>query len=113
MKETYWEYLLDEGTDNIATYTLNCPTTAESLDFLKKKIEEDLACTGKKYYERIAESLDLMKRINPGRSQRIADEIHANFKKRSSLIQIIQGFWSGCELWNSILGLLVRLKQGQ
>src|SRR5690606_10772577 len=28
-----------EGTDNIATHTLNCPTTAESLDFLKKYLE--------------------------------------------------------------------------
>ena len=66
------------------------PEEAET--FLKRRIEEDLAYTGKKYYERIAESLDLMKRINPGRSQRIADEIRANFKKRSSLIQIIRGF---------------------
>jgi len=31
--------LIHEGTDNIATYTLNCPTTAESLDFLKKYLE--------------------------------------------------------------------------
>ena len=30
---------IHEGTDNIATYTLNCPTTAESLDFLKKYLE--------------------------------------------------------------------------
>jgi len=64
----------------------------ETETFLKRRIEEDLAHTGKKHYERIAESLDLMKRINPGRSQRIADEIRANFKKRSSLIQIIRGF---------------------
>jgi len=66
------------------------PEEAET--FLKRRIEEDLANTGKKHYERIAESLDLMKRINPGRSQRIADEIRANFKKQSSLIQIIRGF---------------------
>jgi len=66
------------------------PEEAET--FLKRRIEEDLAYTGKKYYERIAESLNLMKRINPGRSQRIADEIRANFKRRSNLIQIIRGF---------------------
>jgi hypothetical protein len=66
--------------------------TEETETFLKRRIEEDLAYTGKKHYERIAESLDLMKRINPGRSQRIADEIRANFKKRSSLLQIIRGF---------------------
>ncbi|MDX9806740.1 MAG: SWIM zinc finger family protein [bacterium] len=66
------------------------PEEAEA--FLKRRIEEDLANTGKKHYERIAESLDLMKRINPRRSQRIADEIRANFKKRSSLIQIIRRF---------------------
>ncbi len=66
------------------------PEEAET--FLKRRIEEDLAYTGKKHYERIAESLDLMKRINPVRSQRIADEIRANFKKRSNLMQIIRGF---------------------
>ncbi|MBN2863792.1 MAG: hypothetical protein JXN62_11550 [Bacteroidales bacterium] len=65
---------------------------AETEAFLKGRIEENLKHTGKINYERIAESLDLMKRINPGRSGRIAEEIRANFKRRSSLIQIIRGF---------------------
>jgi len=60
--------------------------------FLKRRIEEDLEYTNKNHYERIAESLDLMKRINPGRSGRIAQEIRVNFKKRSNLIKIIRGF---------------------
>jgi len=66
------------------------PEEAET--FLKKRIEEDLVHTGNNHYERIAESLDLMKRINPGRTQRIAEEIRANFKRRSSLMKIIRGY---------------------
>lgn len=62
------------------------------MKFLKDGIEEDLNHTGKNHYERIAESLDLMKRINPERSRRIAEEIRANFKRRTSLIQIIRGY---------------------
>lgn len=66
------------------------PVEVES--FLKGRIEEDLRHTGKNHYERIAESLDLMKRINSGRSRRIAEEIRANFNKRRNLIEIIRGF---------------------
>ena len=65
---------------------------AEAEKFLKDRIEEDLNHAGKNHYERIAESLDLMKRVNPERSRRIAEEIRANFKRRSSLIQIIHGY---------------------
>lgn len=65
---------------------------AETEAFLKGRIEENLKQTGKNNYERIAESLDLMRRVNPGRSERIAAEIRANFKRRTSLIQIIRGF---------------------
>lgn len=65
---------------------------AETESFLKGRIEENLKQTSKNHYERIAESLDLMKRINPGRSKRIAEEIRANLKRRSNLIQIIRGF---------------------
>jgi hypothetical protein len=65
---------------------------AETEVYLKNRIEKDLSNTGKKYYERIAESLDLMKRINPARCKRIADEIRANFKRRTSLIQMIRQF---------------------
>jgi hypothetical protein len=64
---------------------------AETEVFLIGRIEENLKYTGKSNYERIAESLHLMKWINPGRSQRIAEEIRTNFKRRSSLIQIIRG----------------------
>ncbi len=64
----------------------------EAVTFLKRRIEKDLVHTGKNHYERIAESLDLMKRINPGRTQRIAEEIRANFKRRSNLMQLIRGF---------------------
>ena len=65
---------------------------AETEAFLKGRIEENLKQTGKNNYERIAECLDLMKRVNPGRSERIAAEIRANFKRRTSLMQIIRGF---------------------
>lgn len=65
---------------------------AEAESFLRDRIEKNLRFTGKNYYERIAESLDLMKRVNLERSRRIAEEIRANFKKRSSLIGIIRGF---------------------
>jgi len=65
---------------------------AETESFLKARIEEDLRYTGKTHYERIAESLDLMKRVNPERTRRIAEEIRANFKKRRSLTEFIRGF---------------------
>jgi hypothetical protein len=65
---------------------------AETEDFLRDRIEEDLNYTGKKHYERIAESLDLMKRVNPERSRRIAEEIRSNFKRRTNLIQIIHRY---------------------
>lgn len=64
----------------------------ETEGFIRDRIEEDLNHTGKNHYERIAESLDLMKRINPERSRRIAEEIRDNFKRRTSLIQIIRGY---------------------
>ena len=65
---------------------------AETESFLKSRIEENLKHTGKTHYEIIAESLDLMKRVNPERSGRIAEEIRVNFKRRSGLIQIIRGY---------------------
>ena len=65
---------------------------AETESFLKARIEENLKHTGKTHYEIIAESLDLMKRVNPGRSGRIAEEIRVNFKRRSGLIQIIREY---------------------
>lgn len=66
--------------------------TEETEYFLVCRIEEELKYTGQSHYEKIAESLDLMKRVNPGRSARIADELRANFKRRSGLLQIIRGF---------------------
>lgn len=65
---------------------------AETEGFLRDRIEEDLNHTGKKHYERIAESLDLMTRVNPERSRRIAEEIRSSFKRRTNLIQIIHGY---------------------
>ena len=64
----------------------------ETEEFLRDRIEENLIHTGKKHYERIAESLDLMKRVNPERSIRIAKEIRAIFKRRTNLIQIIHRY---------------------
>jgi len=66
------------------------PTETES--FLRDRIEKDLKYTGKNHYERIAESLDLMKRINPVRSRKIAEEIRTNFKRRTSLMAVIRGY---------------------
>ena len=65
---------------------------AETEAYLKNRIEKDLKNTGKTYYERIAESLDLMNRINPERSRKIAEEIRANFKRRTNLIQMIRQY---------------------
>lgn len=65
---------------------------AETEAYLKNRIEKNLSNTSKVYYERIAESLDLMNRINPERSRRIAEEIRANFKRRTNLIQMIRRF---------------------
>jgi len=64
----------------------------ETETFLKARIEENLKHTGKNHYDVIAESLDLMKRVNPMRSRRIAEEIRVNFKRRSGLINIIRGY---------------------
>jgi hypothetical protein len=64
----------------------------ETESFLVCRIEEELKYTGKSHYEKIAESLYLMKRVTPRRSAHIADELRANFKRRSGLIQIIRGF---------------------
>ena len=60
--------------------------------FLINRIEKDLNHTGRSYYDRIAESLDLMSRINPIRSRRIADQIRADFKRRKSLLAIIREY---------------------
>jgi hypothetical protein len=65
---------------------------AETESFLKDRIEKDLNHTGKNHYERIVESLDLMKRINSEQSRRIAKEIRANFNRRRNLIEIIRGY---------------------
>ena len=65
---------------------------AETEAYLKNRIEKDLDNTGKTYYERIAESLDLMNRINPERTRKIAEEIRANFKRRTNLVQMIRRY---------------------
>jgi hypothetical protein len=65
---------------------------AETESFLRERIEENLKHTGKNHYERIAESLALMKQINSGRARRIAEEIRANFNRRRNLIEIIRGY---------------------
>jgi len=64
----------------------------ETEAFLKSRIETNLRNTGKVCYERIAESLDLMKTINPERSHLIAEEIRNNFKRRLNLINSIRRF---------------------
>ncbi len=60
--------------------------------YLVSRIEQNLNQTGDRYYSRIAESLDLFRRINPGRTKRIAEEIRTNFKRRRNLMQMIRGF---------------------
>ena len=64
----------------------------ETEAFLRDRIEKNLNSTGKSYYAKIAESLDLMKRVNPERTRRIADEIRTNFKRRSNLMSMIREF---------------------
>ena len=65
---------------------------AETETYLKNRIETDLNNTGKTYYEGITESLDLMKRINPKKTRKIAEEIRTNFKRRTSLIRMIRKY---------------------
>jgi hypothetical protein len=65
---------------------------AETESFLRDRIGENLKHVGKNHYERIAESLDLMKQVNSGRARRIAEEIRANFNRRRNLIEIIRGY---------------------
>ena len=60
--------------------------------YLVKRIEENLAHTGKHYYANIAESLDLFNRVNPLRTRHIALEIQSNFKRRSNLMHAIKEF---------------------
>ncbi len=66
------------------------PEECES--FLRDRIEKELNQVGDRHYEIIAESLNLMKKVNPERTGRIANEIRANFKKRRNLIKMIKGF---------------------
>jgi hypothetical protein len=66
--------------------------SVETEAYLVKRIEQNLAHTGKQYYAKIAESLDLFKRVNPKRTKRIAQEIHSNFKRRSNLMIEIKEF---------------------
>jgi hypothetical protein len=65
---------------------------AETESFLRDRIGENLKHAGKNHYERIAESLNLMKQVNSGRARRIAEEIRANFNRRRNLIEIIRGY---------------------
>ncbi len=64
----------------------------ETEAYLVKRIEENLAHTGKQYYANIAESLDLFHRVNPLRTRHIALEIQGNFKRRSNLMHAIKEF---------------------
>ena len=64
----------------------------ETEAYLVKRIEENLAHTGKQYYANIAESLDLFNRVNPLRTRLIALEIQGNFKRRSNLMHAIKEF---------------------
>ena len=48
--------------------------------------------TGKRYYAKIAESLVLMKRVNPERTRKIAEELRSNFKRRTNLMDMICEF---------------------
>jgi hypothetical protein len=62
----------------------------QSEAFLVERIEKNLPHTGKSYYKTIAESLDLLKRVNPRRCAQIAGEIRTNFKRRTNLMQVIK-----------------------
>ncbi|MFH0758498.1 MAG: hypothetical protein V2B15_14515 [Bacteroidota bacterium] len=64
----------------------------ETVEFLLNRIYEKLQHTGKHYYDEIAESLDLLKRVNPDRAGRIADEIRLKYKRRSNLMSRIRGY---------------------
>ena len=64
----------------------------ETEAYLVKRIEENLAHTGKQYYANIAESLDLFNRVNPLRTRLIALEIQGNFKRRSNLMHASKEF---------------------
>lgn len=63
---------------------------AETEAFLQNRIEENLVHTGKKHYVLIAESLDLMSQVNPALTRQIADEIKANYKRRTNLMQLVR-----------------------
>ena len=65
---------------------------AETETYLTGRIEKNLNSTGKSYYAKIAESLALMKRVNPGRTRKIAEEIRTNFKRRTNLMDMIREF---------------------
>jgi len=65
---------------------------AEAETYLTGRIEKNLNNTGKSYYSKITESLALMKRVNPERTRRIAEEIRTNFKRRTNLMDMIREF---------------------
>jgi len=60
--------------------------------YLKDRIEQNLNHTGKSFYTKVAESLDLMNRVNPERTKLIAEEIRANFKRRTNLMSMIRRY---------------------
>jgi hypothetical protein len=65
---------------------------AETESFMERRIKENLKDTGNHYYEIIAESIDVINRVNPEQSQRIAEEIRANYKRRRNLMELIRKY---------------------
>ena len=71
-----WELALDFAPmDFIKSINNRRVAEEDALKVFRKVEEKGLNHTGKSHYEMIAESLDLMRRINPIRSHRIADQI--------------------------------------
>ena len=60
--------------------------------YFVKRIEKNLADTGNKYYERIAESISQLKQLNPDLAGKWLETIRAQYKRRSNLISMLNRY---------------------
>jgi hypothetical protein len=60
--------------------------------FFVDRINKELPFTGESHYLKIAEALDQINMINRERAGKISEELRINYKRRTSLIKMIDRF---------------------
>ena len=61
-------------------------------NFFIDRINKELLFTGESHYLKIAEAIDQINMINRERAGKISDELRTNYKRRTSLIKMIDRF---------------------